>query len=211
MPAAGLADDVAARMPPLDQWRRFIYCNSLAGDVVGVVDHFPGQTTPLKPEVSPEPVAHLAQHKLLPLMAARAAAAPGVSFRMGHRLLRLAQGGEGMRVEVERAGGGSYSVDCQYLVAADGTRGTLRHQLGVSMGGPGAIQHLINIHFISPQVGRAGAVPSRGTLACINLCRQQPLGGLPASALCLMQAQLTSARRAGQPAGGARGGCCPWS
>jgi hypothetical protein len=42
----------------------------------------------------------------------------------------------------------------QYLVAADGARGGLRQQLGIGMSGPGAIQHLINIHFISPQVGR---------------------------------------------------------
>lgn len=41
----------------------------------------------------------------------------------------------------------------QYLAAADGARGGLRQQLGVGMGGPGAIQHLINIHFVSPQVG----------------------------------------------------------
>ncbi len=40
----------------------------------------------------------------------------------------------------------------QYLAACDGTRGSLRQQLGISMGGPGAIQHLINIHFLSPQV-----------------------------------------------------------
>ena len=42
----------------------------------------------------------------------------------------------------------------QYLVAADGVRSSVRQQLGIGQGGPGAIQHLINIHFVSPQLGR---------------------------------------------------------
>ena len=129
-----------------------------------MVDHFPGQASPLSPAISPEPVGHLAQHKLLPLMSARAAAAQHVDLRMGHRLLRVADAPGGARVEVESARAGRYAVDCQFLLAADGVRGTLRHQLDVGMGGPGAIQHLINIHFISPQVGPAGRCSPRAHL-----------------------------------------------
>ena len=44
-----------------------------------------GQTTPYMPDISPEPVAHLAQHRLLPLVAQRAAADPGVTLRMGEK------------------------------------------------------------------------------------------------------------------------------
>ena len=37
----GLDAAVLAHSPPLDQWRRFIYCRSLSrADVLGVVDHF---------------------------------------------------------------------------------------------------------------------------------------------------------------------------
>ena len=39
-PLDGLAAEVAARSPPLDQWRKFVYCESLTGQVYGEVDHF---------------------------------------------------------------------------------------------------------------------------------------------------------------------------
>lgn len=39
-PLDGLAAEVAARSPPLDQWRKFVYCESLTGRLYGEVDHF---------------------------------------------------------------------------------------------------------------------------------------------------------------------------
>ena len=35
-----LADAVAAASPPLEQWRRFVYCESALGRVLGEMDHF---------------------------------------------------------------------------------------------------------------------------------------------------------------------------
>ena len=35
-----LADAVAAASPPLEQWRRFVYCESALGRVMGEMDHF---------------------------------------------------------------------------------------------------------------------------------------------------------------------------
>lgn len=35
-----IASQVVANMPPLEQWRRFVYCTGMAGEVMGVVDHF---------------------------------------------------------------------------------------------------------------------------------------------------------------------------
>lgn len=40
------------------------------------------------------------------------------------------------------------------MIAADGARGATRSQLGIEMEGPGGIQHLINVHFVSPELGR---------------------------------------------------------
>eukprot|EP00879_Flechtneria_rotunda_P030479 GHRR01033117.1.p1 GENE.GHRR01033117.1~~GHRR01033117.1.p1 ORF type:complete len:228 (+),score=72.15 GHRR01033117.1:732-1415(+) len=69
----GLSAAVAAASPPLDQWRRFIYCEAAAdGQLLGQVDHFPGQHSPQDASVSPEPVAHLSQHRLLPLLLQKA-------------------------------------------------------------------------------------------------------------------------------------------
>ena len=39
-PLDGLADEIAACSPPLAEWRNFIYCESLTGQVFGQVDHF---------------------------------------------------------------------------------------------------------------------------------------------------------------------------
>ena len=170
----GLSSQVESTMPPLDQWRNFIYCTELTrGTVLGVVDHFKGQNTPDIPLYSPEPVGHLAQHKLLPLIAARAAVAPGVDLRMGHSVKKLIHQDEhSVRIQVEdhhpiipknrltadntkkkESNNKMYELEAQYLIAADGAHSPLRKALNIPMIGPGAMQHLINIHFISPQLG----------------------------------------------------------
>lgn len=41
-PLDGLADEIAACSPPLAEWRKFIYCESLTGRIFGQVDHFQG-------------------------------------------------------------------------------------------------------------------------------------------------------------------------
>lgn len=39
----GLAQQVSELSPPLSEWRRFIYCESMiSGQLLGEVDHFPG-------------------------------------------------------------------------------------------------------------------------------------------------------------------------
>jgi hypothetical protein len=36
-----IASQVVQLMPPLEQWRRFVYCTGMAGgEVLGMVDHF---------------------------------------------------------------------------------------------------------------------------------------------------------------------------
>ena len=35
-----LASQVVQRMPPLEEWRRFIYCSGMGAEVLGRVDHF---------------------------------------------------------------------------------------------------------------------------------------------------------------------------
>lgn len=40
---SGLAAEVSAACPPLNEWRKFIYCYSMTGRVLGEVDHFKGE------------------------------------------------------------------------------------------------------------------------------------------------------------------------
>ena len=35
-----LAASVAASSPPLNEWRKFIYCEAATGSILGEVDHF---------------------------------------------------------------------------------------------------------------------------------------------------------------------------
>ena len=37
---ASVARQVAAKAPPLDLWRKFLYCESITGPIYGEVDHF---------------------------------------------------------------------------------------------------------------------------------------------------------------------------
>jgi hypothetical protein len=47
----GLAAEVEASSPPLHDWRRFVYCHSMLGTLLGEVDHFKGapRSTPPPP------------------------------------------------------------------------------------------------------------------------------------------------------------------
>jgi 2-polyprenyl-6-methoxyphenol hydroxylase-like FAD-dependent oxidoreductase len=210
-----LASEIEELMPPLSEWRRFIYCCSMVGgsdedQVFGTVDHFPGQIDSSRNDLySPEPVAHLSQNRLLPLLSRRVVEeAPGVELRMGHKVVGFRQSPSEQQqqqqqqhssrkrpieLKIERKvelgnisssnssnnsnnrGGVSSSpsspplfpsknskattesviIEADWVVAADGARGGLREVLGIEMStGPGAMQHLINIHFSSPQLGK---------------------------------------------------------
>ncbi len=35
----GLSEEIERKQPPLEHWRRFVYCTTLAGRVLGTVDH----------------------------------------------------------------------------------------------------------------------------------------------------------------------------
>eukprot|EP00775_Hariotina_reticulata_P010552 gene10552-10712_t len=144
----GLSSAVQALSPPLAQWRRFVYCQSLmAGQLLGTVDHFPGQSAPLHPLMSPEPVTHLSQHRLLPLL-----------LQQAERLIVLPGGPSHRSLCVNIASpeaAGQQQIRCSYLAAADGANSTIRSLVGIPMLGEDAMQHLISIHFSCPALGQA--------------------------------------------------------
>lgn len=68
----------------------------------------------------------------------------------------------GLTIAVSQSDSGQkYRVRCQYLVAADGAHSSLRKSAGIGLLGPGTMQHLINIHFISPDLGAQLSVMNR--------------------------------------------------
>ncbi|KAK9277018.1 hypothetical protein L1049_006557 [Liquidambar formosana] len=62
----GLAEEIQGSQPPVDLWRKFIYCTSLTGSILGSVDHM--QPQDFEKVVSPVSVAHFSQYKLIRLL-----------------------------------------------------------------------------------------------------------------------------------------------
>nr|GMC62814.1 putative polyketide hydroxylase isoform X1 [Ipomoea batatas] len=62
----GLAEEILSSQPPVEFWRKFIYCTSLTGPILGSVDHM--QHEDFDHIVSPVSVAHFSQYKLTRLM-----------------------------------------------------------------------------------------------------------------------------------------------
>ena len=80
-PVLGLGASIARSQPPLEHWRRFVYCTGMARGVeLGRVDHFDDGTHDgthddddrHHREVSPASVAHFGQHRLVPELLQRA-------------------------------------------------------------------------------------------------------------------------------------------
>lgn len=166
---SGMAEEVCHAMPPMDQWRSFVYCTSLLGgarsSLLGVVDHFKDQCAPGETVeewdyggIAAEPVAHLPQHEVVPMLAERAWKHDLIDFRMGCDVISCHEStdtsNKGVNVKVRNTETGEVTMEhASYLVAADGAHSPIRKQLGIDMDGPGTLQHLINIYFTSPELG----------------------------------------------------------
>jgi 2-polyprenyl-6-methoxyphenol hydroxylase-like FAD-dependent oxidoreductase len=151
---SGLAGQVKSAMPPIDQWRSFVYCSGSlleSSSVLGTVDHFKCEEENLDPfRFSPEPVAHLPQHRLVPMLADMCERSPLVDLRMGCEVSGFEQSAEGVEVRAN----GADVVRGAYLVAADGAHSMVRKSLGIQMDGAGTLQHLINIYFTAPTLAQ---------------------------------------------------------
>ncbi|GMH41411.1 hypothetical protein BSKO_09321 [Bryopsis sp. KO-2023] len=150
----GLAERIVEASPPLEYWRKFVYCESVIGKVLGDVDHFAGQQTALKGDLSPEPVTHFSQHRLVPLLYDSAVQA-GARVLFEKQVVGISdRDRDGVEVSVEAKGKGgvgpeNVTLECKYLILCDGANSPLRSRLGISMVGEPSIQHLINVHFLS--------------------------------------------------------------
>ena len=200
-PMLGLDREVARAQPPLEDWRHFIYATRMLGGVeLGRVDHFDESTRDEASdeagktrvsEVSPTSVAHLSQHRLEPMLLARALEAHPrgeAGFSLRTECADFAQDARGVTVRTRqlaadpgdddrerRDGSPSASpknatsssprtVRGEFLVAADGAGGGLRRALGVSVTGTPAMQHLVNVHFTSPKLADALRAANRAAM-----------------------------------------------
>ncbi|XP_034695717.1 2,4-dichlorophenol 6-monooxygenase isoform X1 [Vitis riparia] len=169
----GLADEIQKSQPPVDLWRKFIYCTSLYGSVLGSVDHM--QPEDFKQVVSPISVAHFSQYKLTALLLKQL---ENLSFRvhnwegweglnhghvrekqilMGHECVSIDATDDCINVTASFLKEGKCmkrNIQCSILVGADGAGSTVRKLAGITMKGEEDLQKLVSIHFLSKELGQ---------------------------------------------------------
>ncbi|KAG0501023.1 hypothetical protein HPP92_001095 [Vanilla planifolia] len=168
----GLAEDIQKLQPPLDFWRKFIYCTSVSGYNLGSVDHM--QSQDFEKKISPECVAHYSQYKLIQLLLRKlenlglTLCTPDELQQLSHCLLkdkRIFMGlectsikpiAEGIKVGACFLKEGkleAINFHCSYLIGSDGARSTVRKLVGIKMQGEHNLQNLISVHFLSKDLG----------------------------------------------------------
>uniref|UniRef100_A0A5B7BW30 FAD-binding domain-containing protein n=1 Tax=Davidia involucrata TaxID=16924 RepID=A0A5B7BW30_DAVIN len=169
----GLAEEILRSQPPVDLWRKFIYCTSLTGSVLGSVDHM--QPQDFEQVVSPVSVAHFSQYKLIRLLLRRL---ENLNFHvctfegmegfnhgpirereilMGHECVSIDATDSCVSVTASFLKEGKYvekNIKCGILVSADGAGSTVRKLLGIDLGGEKDLQKLVSVHFLSRGLGQ---------------------------------------------------------
>lgn len=167
----GLADEILMHEAPVDWWRKFIYCTSLTGPILGSVDHM--QPQDFDQTVSSVSVAHFSQYKLMRLLI-KQLEETGFCIRdesMNSDYCKLAEreilmGCECTSIKVAddvitvtgrltREGNHrTKEFPCNFVVGTDGAGSTVRKLMGIGMRGEQNMQHLISVHFMSVDLGQ---------------------------------------------------------
>ena len=79
-------------------------------------------------------MVNLQQYHLEQYLVERAMALPAIDLRWQHKLVTVTPGEDGVALEVETAEG-RYALQADWLIAADGTRSTVRRQMGLDIEG----------------------------------------------------------------------------
>ncbi|KAH9315639.1 hypothetical protein KI387_024266 [Taxus chinensis] len=170
----GLSGEIEELQPSVEQWRKFIYCSSLSGTILGTVDHM--QPNDLKQTRSPTCVAHFSQHRLVPLLLKRLEKL-GFSIYSGdnpssegyrssgswigkiklcHECVSINPTSDGIRAAIYCVENGLKvvrDIHCSVLIGADGAGSTVRKLMGISLKGEQDMQKLISVHFLSKELG----------------------------------------------------------
>lgn len=167
----GLVEEIQRSQPPVDLWRKFIYCTSLSGSILGSVDHM--QPQDLERVVSPVSVAHFSQYKLTMLLLKRLEnigfqiCAPESSegnkqhwekkIMTGHECVSVDASNDFVTVTASSMNNGKrveQNIKCSILIGADGAGSTVRNLVGIDMKGEKDLQKLVSVHFFSKGLGQ---------------------------------------------------------
>lgn len=124
-------------------WVRFV--GTLAGPEFGVLPYERQDDNALAH--TPFPLTNIPQPKFEAALAEAIVADSNIVFTRGVACTGLVEGASGVTATLETDGGFSTTLDCSYVIAADGAGSTLRDMLGIAMDGPASLQHYVMIHF----------------------------------------------------------------
>lgn len=150
--SAGIAEQIPEA--PRDFRLRRCKVESLAGEWFEASDWTPKAADAprgvVAEECSPHTGAAIAQDRLEPILRERARAL-GADLRLGSELLRFEQDADGVTAWVrEKASGRGYTVRAAYLIAADGSKSSVREALGIGRSGPGHLRTMRSVLFRAP-------------------------------------------------------------
>lgn len=166
----GLGDEILRSQPPVEFWRKFIYCTSLTGPILGAVDHM--QPQDFDQIASPVSVAHFSQYKLSRLLLKhleklgfhmvnsekREHGSIGErEILMGHECIAVNGAERGVTLTASFLSKGKYmtrDIQCHFLVGTDGAGSSVRKSLGINMRGEKDLQKLVSVHFLSQELGQ---------------------------------------------------------
>ncbi|CAI8598105.1 unnamed protein product [Vicia faba] len=167
----GLVEEIQRSQPPVDLWRKFVYCTSLSGSVLGSVDHI--QPQDLAHVVSPVSVAHFSQYKLTMLLlkqlenlgfqtcasesSERNKQSCEKKILMGHECVSIDTSNDFVTVTASSVNNGKRvekNIHCNILVGTDGAGSTVRKLVGIDMRGEKDLQKLVSVHFLSKRLGK---------------------------------------------------------
>ncbi|KAL1113282.1 hypothetical protein V6Z11_D02G180300 [Gossypium hirsutum] len=169
----GLAEEIQRSQPPLDLWRKFIYCTSLTGSILGSVDHMHPQD--FEKIVSPISVAHFSQYKLTRLLVKllenlgfgiHTLEGPdsldheplrGGEILMGYECVSIDTTDECVTATVSFSKEGKLltrKIQSKILIGADGAGSMVRKLVGIDLKGEKDLQKLVSVHFWSKDLGR---------------------------------------------------------
>ncbi|KAG9144610.1 hypothetical protein Leryth_010822 [Lithospermum erythrorhizon] len=168
------AADILKSQPPIDQWKNFIYCTSITGRVIGIVDQL--RSEDFDESASPITMSHFSQYKLVTLLLDKL---NNLGFKikhsesnqdqneqlirhnellMGYKCISVNPTDHGVTITAsfDNKEGISIKKDiqCKYLVAADGARSAIRDMVGINLVGLKNLQPQVSVHFFSRELGK---------------------------------------------------------
>ena len=144
----GVLPDVLKEMPTSQHWRHFNYCQSVTGKVYRRHDHLASASFARNRELSDLDPIHYPQSKLVQLLANTLPTA--CTLRLDREVIKLNQQEDHVKL-ITRQG---EIIEADYVLGCDGAHSTIRRLLGIDMQGSPALQHFLNIHFTSKELGQ---------------------------------------------------------